>query len=290
MTALLIVARFAQFASAMALFGASLFLAALAPPVLRADLAPSMRPIVTIASVAAAASAALWLLLESGEMGGGWRYAVDPTVLATVLADTGFGQVWRARLVLALILIVLAFWRAAPPAALAALSAFFLASLALVGHAAMRENAAGLFERANQALHLTAGGFWLGSLPPLLLSLRRLGDPALKGATGAALRRFSGLGHVAVAAVLVTGAINTFVILGRPPLDFSSVYQACLAAKIAMVAIMVVLALFNRYWLTPRLALDPEAEFALARNTAVEIGLGGLVLALVSAFATFEPV
>ncbi|HLJ72847.1 MAG TPA: copper homeostasis membrane protein CopD [Roseiarcus sp.] len=289
MNLFLIVVRFVHFGSAMALFGASVFLAALAPPLLRAQVAPPLKRIIVVASVAAAVSAALWLLLEAGLMTGDWRAALQTDALAAVLEETGFGHVWRARLALALLLLVLAFWRGVPPAIIAALSGLFLASLGLVGHAAMLEHAAGLFERANQALHLLAGGFWLGALPPLLICLRRLGEPGFEAQAGVALRRFSGLGHVAVAAVLATGIANTFMILGRPPTNFASPYQASLAMKILTVAAMILLALYNRYQLAPRLALKPEARLALARNTAIEIGLGGVVLALVSVFATFDP-
>jgi copper resistance protein D len=289
--AIFIALRFAHFASVMLLFGASAFLAALAPPALRKALEPSIGRIIAAASVAAAATAIFWLQLQGAAFTEDWGEAVDPDVLSAVLFDTAFGHVWQARLVIALCLVFLAFWRGRKPLwLLPALTCLFLASLGLVGHAAMRPGAAGVFERANQALHLLAGGFWLGALTPLLICLRRLEDKALKAEAGIALRRFSGVGHAAVAAVLATGIVNIFMILGQWPIDFSSPYQAYLAAKILTVAVMVLLALYNRYRLVPRLSLGPNAALALKRNTVVEIVLGGAVLALVSAFATFEPV
>ena len=289
MTAVLIFVRFAHFASAMTVFGASVFVAGLSTPPLRAALVPAIGRLIVATSLIAAATAVFWLLLEGGEMGGEWSDAVDPGVLASVLADTQFGQVWRARLILALALVIVALWRPSAPL-VAVLSGLFLASLGLVGHAAMRVGELGAFERANQAIHLLAGGFWLGALAPLVVCLRLLDDPIVKNDAALALRRFSGLGHVAVAAVLATGIVNTFVILGHLPLDLSSPYQTSLAVKIAAVLIMVLLALYNRYRLVPRLALGPAAGLALSRNTTIEIGLGAIVLALVSAFATFEPV
>jgi copper resistance protein D len=291
LTAVLIFVRFAHFASAMAVFGASVFVAGLSTPPLRAALVPAIGRLIVATSLIAAATAVFWLLLEGGEMGGEWSDAFDPRVLASVLADTQFGQVWRARLILALALVIVALWRPTAPTTLSAvLSGLFLASLGLVGHAAMRVGELGAFERANQAIHLLAGGFWLGALAPLVVCLRLLDDPIVKNDAALALRRFSGLGHVAVAAVLATGIVNTFVILGHLPLDLSSPYQTSLAVKIAAVLIMVLLALYNRYRLVPRLALGPAAGLALSRNTTIEIGLGSIVLALVSAFATFEPV
>jgi copper resistance protein D len=287
----LILIRFAHFASAMALFGASVFLAVLAPPRLRPALAQPVGRLMQSAALIAAASAVLWLIVESGEMGGDWADAIDPETISSVLLETAFGYVWRAHIVLAFALVLAALWRSPqPPALIAPLAAVFLASLGFVGHAAMREGAIGLAARGNQALHLLAGGFWLGALPPLLLCLARYGDAGRGRDVATALRRFSGLGHVAVAVVLATGLVNTYLMLGRWPTDFSSPYQACLATKIALVAVMTLLALYNRYRLVPRLAPAPEANLApLRRNTVAELALGGAVLALVSAFATFAP-
>jgi putative copper resistance protein D len=291
LTAALIAVRFAHFASVMLLFGASAFLAVLAPPGLRAALQPSIGRIITGASFAAAATAVFWLQLQGGAFTEDWGEAIDPNLLSAVLFDTAFGRVWQARLVIALCLVLLPFWRGRkPPWLVPALAGLFLASLGLVGHAAMRSGVHGLYDRANQALHLLAGGFWLGALPPLLLCLRGLHDKALKAEATIALERFSGVGHVAVAAVLATGFVNVSMILGQWPTDFSSPYQTYLAAKILTVAAMVMLALYNRYRLVPRLALDPNAALALKRNTVTEIVLGGAVLVLVSAFATFEPI
>jgi copper resistance protein D len=287
----LILVRFAHFASTMALFGASLFLAGLAPAALREALTPSAGRLMSGAALIAAASAILWLLAEGGEMGGTWTDAIDPEVLSSVLNETGFGRVWRGHLVLALALCVMALWRPRqPPALIALLAAILLSSLGFIDHAAMREGAVGVAERINQALHLLAGGFWLGALPPLLLCLHRYRDDGLARDAAAALSRFSGIGHVAVGIVLATGVVNAFVILGRWPSDFSSPYQTCLAIKIALVAVMAVLALYNRYLLTPALERAPETTLPrLRRNALAELWLGGAVLALVSAFATFAP-
>ncbi|HXW20890.1 MAG TPA: copper homeostasis membrane protein CopD [Roseiarcus sp.] len=287
----LILVRFAHFVSTMALFGASVFLAALAPARLREALTPSVGRLISTAALIAAASAILWLLAEGGEMGGNWTDAIDPQVLSSVLNETGFGRIWRGHLALALAICVIALWRPRQPQALIALlGAILLGSLGFIDHAAMREGAVGLAERINQALHLLAGGFWLGSLPPLLLCLGRYHDEGLAPDAAAALSRFSGIGHLAVGLVIATGLVNVFVILGRWPSDFSSPYQTCLAIKIALVAVMAVLALYNRYLLTPALESAPERILPrLRRNAIAELWLGGGVLALVSAFATFAP-
>ena len=290
MSEALIFCRFAHFASAMALFGAMAFLAFLAPRRLAARLDRPVGSLGVAAAICAAATAVAWLLLEAAEMGEGWRDAYNPDVVASVLVDTAFGRIWTGRLALGAALAGLVILAPARRSAAAILSGLFLASLGLVDHASMREGALGAFERLNQAAHLTCGGFWIGSLPPLLFALGHLKDAAVKSEAGLALRRFSRLGHFAVAGVFATGIVNTAIILGQPPIDLASPYQLLLDIKIALVVAMTALALFNRYVLVPRFAVSPDASLrALVGTSIVEIALGGAVLALVSAFATFEP-
>ena len=63
-----------------------------------------------------------------------------------------------------------------------------------------------------------------------------------------------------------------------------------LLVKCALVALMVVIALMNRYVLVPRFASNPQhAQQIFIRTTQAEILLGVLVLLAVSLFATWEP-
>jgi putative copper resistance protein D len=201
----------------------------------------------------------------------------------------------------------------------ALLSAFVLGSLGLVGHAAMHNGWLGVLQRCNHIIHLLCAGAWAGSLPVLLLCLSDLsklsnyrgrGSPAAEGSTAAsaahmeqqgaivsALRRFSRTGHGVVAGVIVTGVINTTLILGHWPLDWRSPYQRLLDVKIVLVAIMVGIALFNRYVLVRRMrgkvhADGSDARHAaltnLCRGTVAEIILAIAVVTLVSLFATLD--
>jgi putative copper resistance protein D len=284
--------RFLHFSATMLLFGANGFLWGLAPPGLARQLATPIRRASAAALAVAALSALAWLALEAGAMGEGWRDMVDPGTLSAVAFDTAFGRLWLARLALAALLAAaLAFWPRRRFGAVAFIAGLLLASLALTGHAAMQTGLAGALQRANHAVHLLAAGAWLGALPPLLLCLRHLasGDE-MRGEAGAALRRFSGLGHVAVALVVATGIVNAALILGLRPPTLASPYQRLLAAKTAIVAGMIGVALYNRYALTPRIRRgSPAALDALCRATLAEIALGLVVLALVSLFALLPP-
>lgn len=248
MAEVLIVCRFFQFAAAMLLFGASTFAWLLAPPALRASLASWLRWALPVLVVVVVATALLWLGLEAGEAGAGWADVANADTVGAALSDTAFGQVWTWRLVLmALLLGTLAPKLPAKLPLTAVLSAAALGSLGLVGHAAMQEGVWGWGHRLNQIVHLLSGGFWLGCLPPLLLTLLQLRGSQARREASLALRRFSGLGHFAVALVVATGLINTALTLGKPPLDFGSPYQLLLALKIGVVGLMVLIAIVNRY-------------------------------------------
>jgi putative copper resistance protein D len=165
-----------------------------------------------------------------------------------------------------------------------------LASLALTGHANMDEGTRGVLHILNDAAHLLAGGAWLGSLLALPGCLARLRDPAFCTEAKTALRRFSSAGHLAVALAIATGIVNTVLVLGRWPTDFTSTYQMLLVAKMALVAGMTGLALVNRYIFVPHMVAEPDrAIIQIRHGTYAELALGAGVLALVAFFGILDP-
>ena len=101
--------------------------------------------------------------------------------------------------------------------------------------------------------------------------------------------RFSRVGHYAVAGVVLSGIINALFILGVN-VPWHTGYVQLLLFKCALVALMVVIALMNRYFLVPRFRPETGREQQLfIRMTQAEVVLGALVLATVSLFATWEP-
>ena len=214
MEAALALCRFAHFAAAMTLFGAMVFVVALAPPDLARALRPATRAIAAAAIPVAAFSALVWLALESASMVGDWGAFFDLGSISAVLTDTDFGAVWLWRLVLAAALVAtLALGRAGPTLALVG-AALLLASLGLVGHAAMQTGALGALHRAADALHLLAAAAWLGGLPMFALSLRACRDPRLSAAAATAMRRFSFWGQFDVALIVLTGIVNVALTSG----------------------------------------------------------------------------
>jgi putative copper resistance protein D len=282
----LVFARFLHFAATMTLFGAAFFAAALAPASLGAELAPLMRRLAPRLAVVALASAAAWLLLVAREMAGG---DLDFDTLSAVVTDTAFGPVWTARLVILALLVATTLrpdrrWRL--PALIAGLA---VASLGLVGHAAMQDGALGVAHRLNHAVHLLATSGWLGGLPLFLVCLGLSVKSRARADALRAMMRYSRAGHVAVAAVFVSGALDVAMTTHALPWPPDSPYRVGLDSKISVFAAMTALALFNRYVLAPRISRSAAAARALAAGAVAEIVLAMIAISLVSAFATLDP-
>jgi putative copper resistance protein D len=244
-----------------------------------------------IALAVAIVSGAAWLVLLASDIlgtsiadvclhGGAWP----------VITETRFGLVWCARLALALLLALLLLWPATRILQLAA-AASLVALPALVGHAGATPGTAGDFQLASDMVHLLAAGAWLGSLPALVLLLmqaHRAARPAWNKLAIIATRRFSILGILSVCALLATGIVNGWNLLGGPRDLVTTDYGRLVALKIGLFASMVAVAAVNRFYLTPRLP-RPAASYALRRNSLVEICLGLCVLLFVGILGTLPP-
>ncbi|WP_213993957.1 copper homeostasis membrane protein CopD [Sodalis sp. dw_96] len=283
--------RFIHVASVMQLFGIALFSEYLAPPGLRQRLRSAFTRTVRRLGWLCLLTAAVILALQSGQMGQGWPDTLRPSVwLAVIHTDFGTVWIWHLSITLATVLIIgrsdLSPWR--QRLLLVAASAL-LVTLALTGHSAMSQGLRGVLQRINQVIHLFSAAWWLGSLIPLIWCLPLLRQAARADAMRA-LIHFSQSAHGAVALVILTGIINSCLIVGQWPLDFSSLYQRMLMIKITVVVIMVLLAVTNRYRVVPMMTRHhPQAIRYLTMLTLAELVLGNVVLILVSIFATLEP-
>ncbi len=289
MTALAL-CRFAHFLAAMLAFGMSTYLWAYTPERLKLALSPIVRRFVLIASLVALTTALAWLALESASMADDWSAAVEPSAIGAVLTDTAFGHAWALHLALAAALAVVV---AASPrdgwAATSLVSAALLASLGLVGHAAMQTGAEGVLHRANHAVHLIAAGAWIGGLVPFAMCLRAYERDDLRRDAVQAMAGFSFWGQLIVATIVLTGVVNIALTSHHPPIPPITPYRALLVAKLVVVVIMILLALFNRFVLAPRLKTSANALTTLRTTSAAEVALGCIVIALVSAFALLDP-
>lgn len=160
--------------------------------------------------------------------------------------------------------------------------------LAGVGHATMRDGVAGTLQQINHALHLLCAAAWFGGLLPVVYCMR-MAQGRWRQHAISAMMRFSRYGHFFVAGVLLTGIGNTLFITGFTAI-WQTTYGQLLLLKCALVVLMVAIALTNRYVLVPRMRQEnPRTDLWFVRMTQIEWGVGGIVLAIVSLFATLEP-
>lgn len=273
--------------TAMWLWGSSLFVLALLPAALRQDFWQQQ----AIRNRRAARTLLLATLtalpLHSAILGDDWAYSWQASSLLTVAADSGIGHAWCWQLLAAV-----ALWLATEGAGnrhalsvTAVLSAALLASLTLSGHAAMQQGWPGLLHRGNDWLHLLSSAAWLGALP-LVLQLLCQPPAAVHAALPGILRRFSATGHAVVLLVFATGLGNLYLINGSLLPDTLSTYAMLLGLKLLLVAGMTVLALYNRYYLVPRM---PQGLPCLKHAIRLQIVCGLLALALLAVLGTLDP-
>lgn len=291
---LVIANRAAMFAAAAVTFGAPLLLALCSKGDAATALAAQLGRLLRAASGVLLATTALALPLATAVIAESFAGAVDPVAVAQFASTTGNGRACVLRIVLAVLAAAAAhgiFSSRRTPAlrALLLFSGLVVASFALTGHTQLHQGGLRLAHEANHVVHVLAGLFWIGALIALLTAIASGTPHRLPQQTLDLLRAFSGAGLAAVTLVALTGTLNTWLILGHPPRDWSSLYQTLLAGKIATVCAMLGLAAANRFILVPRVAAGADAS-ALRLTIVVEVVLGALALALVAAFGTLEPV
>ncbi len=307
----LVIARAFHLASTLLLAGTIMFRCFVAAPAFRAKAGGALEDglrirltwIVWAALAVAMLSGAAWLVFVAAEIGGlSAADAVSEGLAGIVLMQTAFGDAWMLRLEMALLLAVLLLlpnpnpgFEFATDMICAMLAVGLAASLAWAGHAAATEGFDGTIHLASDALHLVAAGAWLGALWPLSILIgraRRAGDTASAAIAYQATRRFSILGMISVAAILASGVINTYEILGTAAFSTGTDYNRLLLAKIGFFIAMLAIAAFNRQRLTPRLSDERDRRRAIRQlqwNSLAEVGLGLLILAIVAVLGRIAP-
>ena len=272
-------------ASLMALFGSACVLALLAVrvPELALESAP-LNLARRLAALMALITAPLWMALVAAEMTGIPAAATDAQTLWQVAIQTLFGQVFLARMVLTLGL-VLAVWLGRTKITLW-LAGLNLILIAVTSHTAgASPGGFGAIGTSSDALHLLTGGYWIGGLCVLAaLLVERPAAPRL----GLAVSAFAEWGMLAVALLVMTGMINAaMVLLGTPGQD-SLTYLVVLGGKLVLVLAMIGLALVNHFRLLPRLTQKGVAA-RLKNHVGWELGLGLGVIALAMVLTVSAP-
>lgn len=240
-----------------------------------------------VALAITALSGFAWALLVAVQVGDApvAQVLTDGT-LTTLLTHTRFGQVWLWRgLLLAVIAVTLASASTTITWVRLIAASLMLAAIAWVGHAGARPDAIGWLQVCADMAHLLAAGLWVGSLPALALLLASQLPAAL---CALATRRFSVFGMIAVATLLITGALNTYLLTDSILALPETTYGQLILLKVGLFTAMLVLAAINKWLWTPKLPAR-SAITAIRRHSLIEATLGLAVLAAVGVLGTLPP-
>jgi putative copper resistance protein D len=308
----LVAVRTLHFAATAITTGALVFRAVVLEPALCSEQVPcprqkadklrtQIRSLAWIGLGLTVVSGVIWLLIEAASMSElPFAEAMRSSLLLTVLQETQFGQVCEIRLLLSLVLAAcLACHQFAFANRLALGAGLGLAAaIAWTGHAGSTPGELGNLHLTADALHLVAASTWIGGLVPLTLLLASArGDRALAWPSLArnVTIRFSSLGVFSVATLAATGIVNAWILVGSIHALLGTGYGRLLVLKLGVLAIMLVFAASNRFWLTPRLARSSGNELPvqslrqLTRNSVIEIALGFAIFAIVGVLGTMHP-
>jgi copper transport protein len=134
-------------------------------------------------------------------------------------------------------------------------------------------------------MHGVSLAFWIGALWPLCLALRDNSERST-----VLLLRFSRWIPLAIAALLASGTLLAVVQLQQPDALWTTNYGRVFVVKLALVALLLALALWNRARLTPAIVkAEPGAHSRLRRAIVQELVLVALILAVVGLWRFTPP-
>ena len=231
-------------------------------------------------------------------------FQLDRETIDAVLNQTAAGTAGKVRITaIVATLPVIAFVRRSARSQwviVSCIGAVALGSLAWTGHGAADEGVVGDIHLASDVAHVLAAGVWVGALVGLLLVLRkasvRQGDQERRIASAQdALANFGTVGSLAVALIVLTGLVNSWLLVGLENVLAlpNTTYGRLLILKLVLFVGMLRLAARNRFVLTP--AMSPPVEYAgdalkrVSRSVTFEASFATIILGLVAWLGTLAP-
>lgn len=238
-------------------------------------------------AVLALVSAAVWLVLEAAEMAAAGSIAEALNAVPIALFDTRFGHAFLVRCVMIVATIGLAArLDHRPVLSLAVLTAAVaVVAQSWMGHPAAADGATLLIA---SVMHLLAAGAWLGALMPLFLVVHAtMPGPG----PGRAAARFSWIGQISVLVLAVTAFLQGRELIGDEGRLFGTDYGRLGLFKLTLFGVLLLIAVFNRFKLTPALqaSVDNRAGEELMTSIVIETVLGLLVVLAAAWLATLTP-
>lgn len=310
LNAILVGSRFLEFAGALVLLGSSLFymygLKAVALPLPALKRRQWPRQTLVFSALMAAAGTGLWVMASTALFSSEPKDAFNPPAVWLVLSETRFGRacLWRLGLLLMSVAASCSVNRLKNLAVVqVTIGTLVIATFAWTGHGAMDSGWPGAIHVAGDVLHLWVAGIWFGALLPLgILILGAVRSDKSDDARAAChgLDRFSAIGSIVIVSLVLSGLINSWFLIGLSNwlALFTTDYGVALLIKLALFALMLVLAAMNRFRFAPRLRYELEDKQdgiasvplrALKTSVSIETALAALVLLAVGVLGTLPP-
>ncbi len=280
----LVAARDLAVTGLLSAFGAIVFRVAVAPkafPLMPADGVMSAKRqlawLTQASIIVALAGLGFWLVVQSAGMADADSVGAAFAAVPTVLAETSFGHVILLQVAATLLLGAAT---GLPDTQIRQRACLVLIVIAVGlqsghSHAFSMQSGPSLL-LACDVLHLAGAGAWLGGLVPLLLLVRAA--PPRAAATAA--RWFSPLGQASIAALVVSAAIQGWVLVASIPGLVGTAYGWLVVVKLVLFGVLFGFAWFNRYRFAPALLCDdPErARRILVRSITVQTGFAVAII------------
>lgn len=159
-------------------------------------------------------------------------------------------------------------------------AALAASSFVFSGHAA----AAGPIDGLIAFLHVAAAAWWIASLWLLQYACVRMEFAAV----AALVLRFSAIATNLIGGLVIAGLLLILVLVDFDRDPWFSAYAQVLALKISVAVLVLGLASYNKFRLTPRLAAgEPAAVASLHRMIGAELVLIGAILATTAILTTY---
>ena len=223
-----------------------------------------------------------------------------------LLQQTEWGRVWLYRAGLAILVgvlfllpLIVRFRRAPRQDRLVTIILWLalIASLGILLTISMTSHAAATigiarFALINDMVHLTAAAVWVGGLMHLIagtpLFIGGISESPRRHALSRLVRRFSAVAALSVIVLIITGVysawaqVTEFAALDTP-------YGTALIAKVAVIAVLLLVAAVNLIWVRPRLRGSSNAARWLRRTVMAEVALAVMVILAVGFLTALEP-
>ena len=298
--------RFALYVNLMLLFGLPLFglYALKGAERLHGNVLP-LRAMTMWLSITALGLSVVSIIAMTASMTGVPLFEVDRASVNTMILETPMGNAWATRIAALFLTLTIAIAMGGRQATtwlvlVSLASGAALASLAWTGHGAASDGIAGTRHLIADIVHLLSAGAWIGALAALGALLFRpahsMSEDHIR-LTHRALEGFSLVGTVIVALIVISGLVNSWMLVGPEHLLSmgTTIYGQLLVAKLVLFGAMLGLAAANRFRLTPALDIaikgggTKPAISRLRLSIIYETSAALLILGLVAWLGTLEP-